>query len=298
MPSVRPLLLAAAASLAFSAAATAQPVNNTPSTADVSKQRVFANIGLTNSECIRYDETNDRYLISNLNTRGPENNGYITVMSPDGVVTNQKFIEGGKNGVTLIDPLGIYIRNGIIWVADIAHMRKFDLKTGKPLGEVALPGANRPNDIYVTADNTAYISDNGGASGTIIKVSPAGQVSLLQPRDDIMEKPNGVAVMPDGSVVHGGRGVNLSFRDPNTGALIREKTLPTGQFDALVPLPDGSILAASQNGKNVYKVSPNGDIVEVAKEIAVPAAIGWDNKRNRLLIPQIAPGTITMVDLQ
>lgn len=298
MPSVRPLLLAAAASLAFSAAATAQPVNNTPSTADVSKQRVFANIGLTNSECIRYDEANDRYLISNLNTRGPENNGYITIMSPDGVVTNQKFIEGGKNGVTLIDPLGIYIRNGIIWVADITHMRKFDLKTGKPLGEVALPGANRPNDIYVTADNTAYISDNGGASGTIIKVSPAGQVSLLQPRDDIMEKPNGVAVMPDGSVVHGGRGVNITFRDANTGALIREKTLPTGQFDALIPLPDGSILAASQLGKNVYKVSPKGDIVEVAKEIAVPAAIGWDSKRNRLLIPQIAPGTITMVDLQ
>ena len=298
MPSVRPLLLAAAASLAFSAAAAAQPVNNTPSTADVSKQRVFANIGLTNSECIRYDEANDRYLISNLNTRGPENNGYITIMSPDGVVTNQKFIEGGKNGVTLIDPLGIYVRNGIIWVADITHMRKFDLKTGKPLGEVALPGANRPNDIYVTADNTAYISDNGGASGTIIKVSPAGQVSLLQPRDDIMEKPNGVAVMPDGSVVHGGRGVNITFRDANTGALIREKTLPTGQFDALIPLPDGSILAASQLGKNVYKVSPNGDIVEVAKEIAVPAAIGWDSKRNRLLIPQIAPGTITMVDLQ
>lgn len=298
MPPVRTLLLAAAASLAFSAAAAAQPVNNTPSTADVSKQRVFANIGLTNSECIRYDEANDRYLISNLNTRGPENNGYITIMSPDGVVTNQKFIEGGKNGVTLIDPLGIYIRNGIIWVADITHMRKFDLKTGKPLGEVALPGANRPNDIYVTADNTAYISDNGGASGTIIKVSPAGQVSLLQPRDDIMEKPNGVAVMPDGSVVHGGRGVNITFRDANTGALIREKTLPTGQFDALIPLPDGSILAASQLGKNVYKVSPNGDIVEVAKEIAVPAAIGWDSKRNRLLIPQIAPGTITMVDLQ
>ncbi|HEU0162267.1 MAG TPA: hypothetical protein VFQ69_07680 [Rhizomicrobium sp.] len=298
MPPVRTLLLAAAASLAFSAAAAAQPVNNTPSTADVSKQRVFANIGLTNSECIRYDEANDRYLISNLNTRGPENNGYITIMSPDGVVTNQKFIEGGKNGVTLIDPLGIYIRNGIIWVADITHMRKFDLKTGKPLGEVALPGANRPNDIYVTADNTAYISDNGGASGTIIKVSPAGQVSLLQPRDDIMEKPNGVAVMPDGSVVHGGRGVNITFRDANTGALIREKTLPTGQFDALIPLPDGSILAASQLGKNVYKVSPKGDIVEVAKEIAVPAAIGWDSKRNRLLIPQIAPGTITMVDLQ
>ena len=275
-------------------AASAQPV---PSTADVSKQRVLTNLGLTNSECIRYDAANDRYIISNLNTRGPENNGYISLMSPDGAITNLKFIEGGKNGATLIDPLGIYIQNDMIWVADITHMRKFDLKTGAPRGEVALPGANRPNDIFVTKDGTAYISDNGGTAGTIIRVSPSGQVSLVHPRDDIMEKPNGVAVMPDGTLIHAGRGVNISFRNAQTGQLIKEKSLPTAQFDALIPLADGSILAASQVGKNVYKVSPMGEITEVAKEIAIPAAIGYDIKRNRLLIPQIAPGTITMVDL-
>ncbi|MEY4966480.1 MAG: hypothetical protein RL274_2063 [Pseudomonadota bacterium] len=294
MTSIRLTLLAAAASLSLTGAATAQPV---PSTADVAKQKVFANIGLLNSECVRYDAANDRYLISNLGTRGPENNGYIAIMSPDGVIANQKFIEGGKNGVTLIDPLGISIQGGIIYVADITHMRKFDLQTGAPRGEVALPGAGRPNDIFATADGTVYISDNGGLVGTIIKVSPSGQVSLLQPRDDIMEKPNGVAVMPDGTVVHGGRGVNISFRDAVTGRLIREKTLPTGQFDALVPLADGSILAASQGGKNIYKVSASGEVTEVAKEITVPAAIGYDTKRNRLLIPQIAAASITFVDL-
>lgn len=294
MTSIRLALLAAAANFTLMGAASAQPV---PSTADVSRQRVLTNLGLTNSECIRYDAANDRYIISNLNTRGPENNGYISLMSPDGAITNLKFIEGGKNGATLIDPLGIYIQNDMIWVADITHMRKFDLKTGAPRGEVALPGANRPNDIFVTKDGTAYISDNGGTAGTIIRVSPSGQVSLVHPRDDIMEKPNGVAVMPDGTLIHAGRGVNISFRNAQTGQLIKEKSLPTAQFDALIPLADGSILAASQVGKNVYKVSPMGEITEVAKEIAIPAAIGYDIKRNRLLIPQIAPGTITMVDL-
>lgn len=294
MTFLRLTLLAAAASLSLAATAGAQTV---PSTADVAKQKVFANIGLQNSECIRYDAANDRYIISNLGTRGPENNGYISIMSPDGTILNQKFIEGGKNGVTLIDPLGIYIQDGMIWVADITHMRKFDLKTGAPRGEVALVGANRPNDIFVMPGGQAYISDNGGQVGTIIKVSPGGEVSLLQPRDDIMEKPNGVAVMPDGTLVHGGRGVNISFRDRNTGQLLREKTIPTGQFDALVPLTDGSLLIASQGGKNVYKMSAAGEITEVAKDIAIPAAIGYDTKRNRLLIPQIAPGTITMVDL-
>jgi len=249
MTFLRLTLLAAAASLSLAATAGAQTV---PSTADVAKQKTFANIGLLNSECIRYDAANDRYLISNLGTRGPENNGYISIMSPDGAIVNQKFIEGGKNGVTLIDPLGISIQNGIIYVADITHMRKFDLKTGAPRGEVALPGANRPNDIFATADGTVYISDNGGQVGTVIKVSPTNQVSLLQPRDDVMEKPNGVAVMPDGTIVHGGRGVNLSFRD-TSGKLLREKTMPTGQFDALVPLADGSLLVVYVRGGNAAK---------------------------------------------
>ena len=289
---IRTILLAAA-TLTFATAATAQPV---ASTADVSKQRVFANIGLMNSECIRYDAANDRYLISNLGARGPENNGYISIMSPDGVITNHKFIDGGRGGVTLIDPLGIYIQNGLIYVADSTHMRKFDLNTGAPRGEVALPGAGRPNDIFATTDGTVYISDNGGVSGTIIKVAPDNTVSLLHPRDDIMEKPNGVAVMPDGSIVHGGRGVNLTWRDAS-GKLLREKTMPSGQFDAIIPLADGGLLAASQQGRNVYHMNAKGDVTEVAKDIAIPAAIGYDTRRNRLLIPQIAPGSITFVDL-
>lgn len=76
-----------------------------------------------------------------------------------------------------------------------------------------------------------------------------------------------------------------------------EKTLPTGQFDGIIPLADGGLLVASQLGKNVYRVSSTGEITELAKEIPVPAAIGYDSKRNRLLIPQIALSSVTMVDL-
>lgn len=111
-----------------------------------------------------------------------------------------------------------------------------------------------------------------------------------------MEKPNGVAVMPDGTIVHGGRGVNISWRD-TSGRLLREKTMPSGMFDAIIPLADGGLLAASQGGRNVYKMDAKGVVSEVAKEIAVPGAIGHDTRRNRLLIPQTAAGSITFVDL-
>ena len=57
------------------------------------------------------------------------------------------------------------------------------------------------------------------------------------------------------------------------------------------------VLVASQLGKNVYRVSATGEITELAKEVPVPAAIGYDSKRHRLLIPQIALSSVTMVDL-
>ena len=84
---------------------------------------------------------------------------------------------------------------------------------------------------------------------------------------------------------------------PDANRKFREKTLPTGQFDGIIPLADGGLLVASQLGKNVYRVSATGEITELAKEIPVPAAIGYDTKRNRLLIPQIALSSVTMVDL-
>jgi hypothetical protein len=88
----------------------------------------------------------------------------------------------------------------------------------------------------------------------------------------------------------------MSYRDAS-GKLLREKTMPSGMFDAIVPLADSSLLIASQGGRNVYKMTAKGDVSEVAKEITVPGAIGYDSKRNRLLIPQTAAASITFVDL-
>ena len=39
--------------------------------------------------------------------RGGGDDGFVSLFTPDGVVTNLKWIEGGKNGVELRDPLGV-----------------------------------------------------------------------------------------------------------------------------------------------------------------------------------------------
>lgn len=269
-----------------------------PAALQAAEPTVIANVGFNGSEAARYDDRRDEYLVSNRGlAAGPDS--FISRVSPDGTVTELKWIEHGRNGVTLLDALGIFVHGDMVYVADTTAVRMFDRTSGAPRGSVDVPGAVRLNDLAVAPDGTVYVSDSGSddAPGAIFRITKAGKVSPFVARDPALERVNGVAVMPDGSIVHGGRGVNLVFRSAK-GNILREVTLPTGRIDGIVPLKDGSILVASQDGHNVYHVPAGaGKPVVVAKDIAVPAAIGHDTKRSRLLIPQIQAGSLTIVEL-
>jgi sugar lactone lactonase YvrE len=261
--------------------------------------KVISGVGLEGSEAARYDPVANRIIVANLGARGPEENGFVTIMSPDGAVQTVQWIAGGVNGATLRDPLGVIVGPDTIYVADVASVHKFDRATGEPAGVIAVSDAVRLNDMALAKDGTLYVTDSGSddAPGALYRISPAGKVSVFAARDQALERPNGVAVMPDGNIVHGGRGVNLVFRTPQ-GKIIREQSLPTGRMDGIVALADGALLVASQDGHNVYRVpAGGGKPVVVASDIEIPAAIGFDTKRNRLIIPQIKAASITLVDL-
>ena len=259
--------------------------------------RTIADIGLQNSESARYDAVGDRWLISNIGARGAGNDGFITIVDPDGAVIAQKWIASGVGGAELVDPLGMVIHGDTIYVADTAVMRSFDRASGKPGAAYPIPGAIRLNDLAVDDKGVIYVTDSGNddTPGAIFRIK-AGKASIFAARDPALERPNGIAVMSDGNIVHGGRGVNLVVRSP-AGKIIREITLPTGRFDGIVALPGGAVLVASQDGHLVYRVPALGKAVAVVSDIPVPAAIGLDTRRNRLVVPQITAGTLTLVDL-
>lgn len=262
------------------------------------EQKIVGDIGLNGSEAARYDAKGDRWLVSNLGPRGAGNDGYISQISPGGGVMNPKWIVGGSQGVALFDPLGLIVEGGTVYVADTDTVRSFDRETGKPGTDYKVPGAVRLNDLAVDKAGTIYVTDSGNddTPGAIYKISK-GKVSEFAARDPALERPNGIAVMADGNIVHGGRGVNLVVRTPQ-GKIVREITLPTGRMDGIVALPDGGLLVASQDGHAVYRVPAMGKPTIVAKDIPIPAAIGLDTKRNIMVVPQIVAGNLTFVDLQ
>jgi sugar lactone lactonase YvrE len=283
----------------IAALAAAAPAAAAAQTAPPAASRVLADVGFVGSECVRYDDRADDYIVSNLGGGGDANDGFLSRVWPDGTVTQLKWIEGGRNGVTLVQPLGLFIKGALIYVADQQAVHKFDRATGAPRGTIAIPDAVRLNDLTVADDGTIYVTDSGSdaAAGALYRIGRDGKVSAFAQRDDALERPNGIALMADGTIVHGGRGVNLVFRDAS-GKILRERTLPTGRIDGIVPVADGALLVASQDGHNVYRVPATGKAEAVASDIAIPAAIGWDSRRNRLLVPQIRAATLSFYELK
>src|SRR5207302_602224 len=96
--------------------------------------------GFLAPESVLHDSTQDIYFVSNINgsPMAKDNNGFISRVRPDGAVENLKFIEGGRNGVTLNAPKGLALEGDTLWVADIDAVRAFDAKTGAAIDTVSL----------------------------------------------------------------------------------------------------------------------------------------------------------------
>jgi sugar lactone lactonase YvrE len=157
----------------------------------------IADAGFRTPESVLYDAGRDVYLVSNING-GPseeDNNGFISMVSPDGQVKALHWIQAQKNGVTLHAPKGMAIHAGILHVADIRCVRRFQLSTGAPAGETCVDGATFLNDVVAAPDGTIYVSDTGiriGAGGVeptgtdaVYRITSAGDVQALARGKDL-----------------------------------------------------------------------------------------------------------------
>jgi hypothetical protein len=262
--------------------------------------------GLSTPESVLYDADADRYLVSNINGKpdGKDNNGFISVLSPDGTITTLKWIEGGKDKVTLDAPKGLGITNGVLYVADISVVRMFDAKTGAPKGNVAIPGATFLNDIATGPDGKVYVSDTGvkmGAKGfeptgtDAVFVIEKGHAKALSKSKDL-GGPNGVLVTDKGVVVVTmGSGEVYTLDDKGKKQNVSKP--PTGMLDGVVSLGD-SLLVTSWEGSAIYKGPLGGTFEKVLSDQKSPADIGYDTKRGRVLVPHFLEDTVEAYEIK
>jgi sugar lactone lactonase YvrE len=257
--------------------------------------------GFRFAESISYDAERDLYVAVNAGIAQDviPNDGYISLVNPDGTAHTLKWIGVNRNGLTLNHPLGSDIMNGRLYVADIDTIRWFDMATGEPRGSVAVTGATRINDIEVAADGTIYATQTGdetSASWRVYRITSQGQSSVFA-EGAPLNRPNGVAFDPQGNVVV----VNIGTSDVLTfspaGQLVRTEQSTDAGNDGLVILPDGTKYVSSVRQGTVARIRPGQRAEPIASGIPSAASMAYDSKRNRLIIPMNDWNAVTFVEL-
>jgi hypothetical protein len=255
---------------------------------------------------VLWDEQSDRYLVSNINGKpdGADNNGFVSILSPDGQVTTPKWIEGGKKKVTLDAPKGMVVVKGVLYVADIASVRMFDAKSGAPKGSVKIAGATFLNGLAAGPDGKVYVSDSGlkvgdkgfEPTGTdAVYVIERGKAKPLAKSTEL-GRPNGLCMSDKGLLV-----VTFSgevYRLDDKGARHDVVKLPKGGLDGVDMVGPGTVIVSSWEGAAVYRGAIGGTFDVVLDKQKAPAGIGYDSKRKRVLIPHFTEDTVETYPLE
>ncbi len=238
------------------------------------------------------------------------NNAWVSLINHDGSVHTARWIgvqsPAERANLTpplvLNEPFGSDIANGMLYVADrdggrttneasVAVIRRFDMRTGAPAGEVRIDAVDWINDIEVADDGTIYATRSGSFGSTpdpatwqVWKIAPDGTASVFVQGAPLFQ-PNGVAFDPRGNivVVNVGDAAVLTF-SPAGRLLATEQAAQPGS-DGLVIMPDGTKYVSSVRQGGVSRIRPGRPAELIARNIPSAASMCYDAGANQLVIP-------------
>jgi hypothetical protein len=249
------------------------------------------------AESVTYDPTRNLIVVMNAGvTQSQEaNDGFVSLLNPDGTVHTAKWIGATRDGLTLNHPLGSCIQGGLLYTADIDTVRTFDLATGQPGRSFPVPGSTFLNGIAVTKDGTIFVS-NTRPPECVWKITPSGEVSKFV-NGKPLALPNGVAIDTDGNVVVVNVGDNAVLTFDLTGKLIKTEHAAEGGNDGIVVLADGTKYVSSVKFGSVSQIKPGQKAKIIAAGIPSAASMGYDSKQHQLIIPMNPNNAVAFIKL-
>ena len=252
---------------------------------------VVKDVGFMAPESVLYDPEKDLYLVSNVqgSALAADDQAFISRLKPDGSLDALKWIDSGAPDVTLDAPKGMALAGQVLYDADISYVRKFDRKSGAPLGSIKIAGSTFLNDVAIDAQGNVLVSDGGISTGftqvgtdAVYRIDASDHVTPLVKGAEL-GGPNGLLAAAGGVWVVGFVSGEMYKLGPD-GERSEVLKLPKGTLDGIVASKDGT-LVSSWEGSAVYRVGEGEAPVEVVSGVNSPADIGFDSKRNRVLIP-------------
>jgi hypothetical protein len=249
------------------------------------------------------------------------NNGWISFINHDGSVHTARWVGIQNPGdqrsnmttpLVLNEPLGSDIMNGVLYLADrdggtnpndpvISVVRKFNLQTGMPAGEIRVDKSNGFNDLEVASDGTIYATQTGSGqdanSWQVWKITPAGAASIFI-QGAPLRQPNGIAFDPQGNVVVINIGNDEVLTFGADGKLLKTEHAVQAGNDGLVIMKDGTKYVSSVVNGGVSRIRPNRPAELIAQNIPNPASMCYDEGANQLVIPMNANNGLAFIKLR
>lgn len=223
------------------------------------------------------------YFISNVRGEGEEKDGdgYVTKVSPDGEVLERYF------AAKLNAPKGMAVKDGILYVADIDEIVKFDATTGARLGGLRVPDAQFLNDMTVW-NGKVLVSDSGTAE--IIDVTGDSPVVWLKDEENLAGV-NGI--LGDGDRLLVATMVSGTLYSVSDSGELTELARGMENADGIGLVPGGGYLVSSWPGQIHY--AP-GDGTFTTLSDTVEAGIMQNDLSmfgDIVISPNWVPGTVT-----
>jgi hypothetical protein len=251
------------------------------------------------------------------------NNAWVSFINHDGTVHTARWIgvqsPADRGNLTpplvLNEPYGSDIANGMLYVADrdggttanepsVAVIRRFNMQTGAPAGEIRVERSPWINDIEVADDGTIYATQTGDggdnpdpATWQVWKITPDGRASIFV-QGTPLRRPNGIAFDPQGNivVVNTGNSEVLTF-SPGSQLVKTEHAAQAGS-DGLVIMPDGTKYVSSVLNGGISRIRPGKPAELIARNIPSAASMCYDAGANQLVIPMNANNALAFVSLK
>jgi hypothetical protein len=246
------------------------------------------------------DPVDKSYFISSVNGEAEtaDNNGFITKLNPNGKLLNLKFIQGGKDDVTLHAPKGMALVGHVLYVADLDTLRGFDTTTGKPVMALTIrsPATSQSEPLQtslsdVTFDGKGHLYCSDQKANTIYRVDLATQMVSVLVTDRSLAGPSGLAVHPKSGQI-----IAVSWEKGKISEISPEGVVTelfsngffSNRFQNLRGVDFdrwGNMYVSDFTTGKVWRMSWDKRFQVIAEFLPSPGDLGIDRANNLILVP-------------
>lgn len=249
-------------------------------TVDIQEQWATDTV-LQTPESVLYDEASDMIFVANIGTfnkDSKDDDGFISVLAPDGVVDELKWVEG------LNDPKGMGVFDGKLFVADLDEVVEIDIASAQVQNKYPIEGATFLNDVTINSQGEVYISDSD--TDKIHMIDEAQPMVWME--DTALQRPNGLFAEDDRMLLASSRGGFLAPIDLDSKQVQDTWLEGIPSADGIIKTQNGDYIVSTWQGEVHYVAAESGETIKLldtkAEEINA-ADIGYIPQQSLLLVP-------------